>query len=152
MHTRPAKLVQKRCRPKRELSLSYSMGCTLLKYYSTSFVHCFSINAPMDVGMSTQIKQGFSLSLSYSIIFVLLFLSGCQRITTGSSASRKPVKSKPTETTDWADKRRQRVDFIAVGTSPVATTTEPVPHRRTGRSDGPAVKHRLLQANAFSDA
>lgn len=76
----------------------------------------------MYVGMSTQNKRVFSFFFSFSIIFVAILCVGCQRFTASSSTSRKPVKSKLTETADWAEKRRQGVDFIAVGTSPVATT------------------------------
>ncbi|TAE28823.1 MAG: META domain-containing protein [Cytophagales bacterium] len=59
-------------------------------------------------------------------LIALLTFAGCQRKNlTANTVTRKSVAKtgKLTEATDWADKRRQGVDFIAVGTGPVATTT-----------------------------
>jgi heat shock protein HslJ len=58
------------------------------------------------------------------LFFVLLHLSSCQRkavIPTGSR-SAESLKLKLAETSNWADKRRQGIDFIAVGSGPMATT------------------------------
>lgn len=61
------------------------------------------------------IPTGFSLS-------ILFFVVSCHRTTGHLFPAKTSVKSKLTETANWADKRRQGVDFIAIGTSPVATT------------------------------
>ncbi len=69
-------------------------------------------------------------------------MSSCHPAGVGLFSTKKPAKSKLTETSDWADKRRQGVDFVAVGTSPVATTTEPV-RRSDGLTDRGPTNWRL---------
>lgn len=66
-------------------------------------------------------------SLSFISVFsflIALNLTGCQRKAVSPTGSRsvESLKLKLAETSDWADKRRQGVDFIAVGSGPVATT------------------------------
>lgn len=73
--------------------------------------------------MSNRITRSTLRSLSiYSTIFALLALAACHRVANNPMFSGKSSKNKLFETTDWADKRRQGIDFVAIGTGPAATT------------------------------
>ncbi|KAB7732740.1 META domain-containing protein [Rudanella paleaurantiibacter] len=63
------------------------------------------------------------LSLVFSLFWLaLLTSSGCRRpVSTGESGG-KATRANLSEAIDWADKRRQGIDFVAMGTAPAATT------------------------------
>lgn len=74
--------------------------------------------------MNQRIDRLLFFFFSTEFVFCLLFfISSCQRGSPLFSA-KNPIKSRLTGTADWASKRSQGVDFMAVGTSLVTTPTE----------------------------